>query len=114
MKRQGVECILGILLFISGCAVPDQKTIIGKWQSDRDWFIFKEDGTYDSGKDDIKMVHGFRYSLDKEKKELNIYTRDQNSTFYLRYHFFGNDTLGVRNVMSSDTQWVKFVRLKEE
>jgi len=104
--------LLCISAFMYGCKKKDEDIIIGKWQSDRDWFEYKKDKTYSSGKDDMKMVDNFKYTMDDEKKELNMYTDMKSKTFYLRYEFKGNDTLAVRNVMSTDTTMIHFIRVK--
>ena len=109
----GIIIILGFIIFFILREQSDEKKIIGKWQSDRDWFQFKEDKTYSSGKDMIKMVDHFIYTIDSKNKELNLYTDDKNSTYYLKYQFISNDTLGVRNVMSSNTTLVKFYKVKD-
>jgi hypothetical protein len=109
ITRVGCFYVLSIL---SACKVPDTKKIIGKWQSDRDWFVFAADMTYSSGKDDIQMVHGFHYTLDPEKHELNLYTKDPQSTYYLYYEWNGEDTLQVRNVLSTNKDMVDFIRIK--
>lgn len=85
---------------------------MGKWQSDRDWFDFHQNMTYDSGKDDIKMVRSFRYTMDPSTHELNLYTDDSNSTYYLIYEFKGKDTLSVRNALSTTKTMIPFVRVK--
>lgn len=103
---------LFLILFLA-CNKEDKKILIGKWQSDRDWFQYFEDGTYNSGKDDFQMVTGYKYTLDKNKKELTMYTKSTEKTFYLKYKFLGNDTLAVRNILSTDTTDVKFYRVKE-
>lgn len=106
---------IGLLfLGIVSCKPTDDKLLLGKWQNEQDWFLFKEDKTYSSGKEMIKMVDKFRYTLDKEKKELNLYTNDASSTFYLHYEFLGNDTLAVYNLMSSNKSLIKFNRVEEE
>lgn len=105
--------LFGMIIIFIACNKEDKKILIGKWQSDRDWFQYFEDGTYNSGKDDFQMVTGYKYTLDKNKKELTMYTKSTEQTFYLKYKFFGNDTLAVRNILSTDTTNVKFYRVKE-
>lgn len=106
--------ILITSLFFISCKKTDEEKIIGKWQSDRDWFDFKKDKTYDSGKDDIKMVSQFKYVMDPERKELNLYTNDKNSTYYLIYEFKADDTLSVRNALSTNKKMIDFYRQKQK
>ena len=100
------------LLFFTGCQKSDEKKLIGKWQSDRDWFEYKADQTYASGKDDIKMVDHFHYTIDPARKELNLYTDDPHPTYYLIYNFKSDDTLEVRNAMSTNKKMVSFYKVK--
>jgi hypothetical protein len=105
----------GLLLFICSsllaCKKPDNEKIIGRWQNDRDWFDYKNDNTYSSGKDDIKMVDHFKYALDPNRHELNMYTDQSNTTYYLIYEFKGDDTLAVRNAMSTVKTMIYFTRV---
>lgn len=101
-----------IILFLA-CSKPDRKKIIGKWQNEQDWFEYKEDGTYDSGKDFMKLVNGYKYSIDEKKHELTMYTNKEDKSYYLVYEFIGNDTLSVRNILSTNTKMINFFRLKE-
>ena len=111
--------ILLLSLFLNACKLTDEEKILGKWQNEQDWFEFKIDPNnssnkiYDSGKDDIKMVRNFKYTIDPKRKELNLYTDDKNTTYYLIYEFIGNDTLAVRNSMSSNKTMIHFVRMKK-
>ncbi len=106
---------IGILfLCLASCKQSDNKLIIGKWQNEQDWFHFKNDTSYNSGKEMIKMVDNFKYTIDSKDKALNLYTNDKNSTFYLHYEFIGTDTLAVYNLMSSNKRLIKFYRVKEE
>jgi hypothetical protein len=105
-------CLFVLLLLLSACSTSDKERIIGKFQSEQDWFLFKEDKTYDSGKDALTMVRGFKYSIDEQKKELTLYTDDSNTTYYLVYAFKGNDTLAVRNAMSTNTTNIHFIRVR--
>jgi hypothetical protein len=95
------------------CIKPDKKTIIGKWQSDSDWFEYFDNGTYDSGKDFLILVHAYRYTIDEKKNELNMYTNKSDKSYYLKYKFVGNDTLSVRNSLSTNTNMIKFYRVIE-
>jgi hypothetical protein len=111
----GIQKLGGLLLMISmmmSCTKNDQEKIVGKWQNDRDWFQYNKDGSYSSGKDDIKMVDHFKYTLDPERKELNMYTDEKDVTYYLIYEFIGEDTLAVRNAMSSVKTMINFIRVK--
>ena len=107
--------ITGLLLFICSsfvsCKKTDEEKIVGRWQNDRDWFEYKKDKTYSSGKEDIKMVDHFKYMIDPERHELNMYTDEKNSTYYLIYEFKGDDTLAVRNAMSTVKTMINFTRV---
>jgi hypothetical protein len=105
-----VGSIILMTVFLSSCKPNDKDLIVGKWQSENDWFIYKNDSTYSSGKFMITMVDHFKYTIDADAHELNMYTNEKDKTFYLKYKFCGNDTLAVRNVMSKDTSWVLFQR----
>ena len=99
-----------LLMLCNACDQSDQERLIGKWQNEQDWFEFKENHQYSSGKDDIKMVDHFEYVLDPAASELNLYTDDKNTTYYLLYQFRGNDTLAVRNKLSTNKDFILFVR----
>ena len=99
------------LLFIA-CNKSDETRILGKWQNDRDWFLYKKDLSYASGKDEFKMVDNFKYTINPQKNELNMYTNDKNTSYYLIYEFIGEDTLAIRNTMSSNKTMIKFHRVK--
>jgi hypothetical protein len=101
------------LFFFISCKKSDEERIIGKWQNEQDWFSYKKDKTYSSGKDNIKMVDNFAYTIDSKLHELNMYTDEKNTTYYLIYEFKGDDTLAVRNAMSSNKKMINFVRVKE-
>jgi hypothetical protein len=102
------------LLFYAACKPTDKQKLLGKWQCENDWFHYKTDSTYSSGKYEITMVDNYKYTLDAQTHELNIYTNKANETFYLKYKFVHDDTLYVRNIMSSDTSWVVFTRQNEK
>ncbi len=87
--------------------------IVGKWQNEMDWFEYFENGTYDSGKDFLTIVQGYQYSIDENKHELNMYTNQSDKSYYLKYKFIGEDTLSVRNSLSTDTTMIKFYRVIE-
>jgi len=89
----------------------DKERIIGKWQSEQDWFEYRKDMKYSAGKMMMTMVHDFTYSIDENSRELTMYTDEQNQTYYLLYRFVGNDTLAIRNRLSTDTSVVYFVRV---
>ena len=110
MKRI-LHIILISCLFFS-CKKSDKEIILGRWQSERDWFEFKENQTYSSGKDDLQMVDKFKYTIDPERKELNLYTDEKSTTYYLIYEFKGSDTLSVRNAMSTNKTMIDFIRVK--
>lgn len=97
---------------LSSCHTSDDKLLIGKWQSDQDWYEYRADHTYDGGKSVITLVKNFKYSIDPQTHELNMYTDDKNRTYYLIYEFAGKDTLMVRNRMSSNKTMVAFYRVK--
>jgi hypothetical protein len=109
----GIWILFFGICVLTSCQPNDSKLIIGKWQSEQDWFLYKADSTYDSGKFGITMVKNFKYTIDANTHELNMYTDKQDKSFYLKYKFMGHDTLAVRNSMSSDTTWVIFERQKE-
>lgn len=102
-----------LLILFSACKKSDKKMIVGKWQNEMDWFEYFENGTYDSGKDFLTIVQGYRYSIDENKHELNMYTNNTDKSYYLKYKFIGNDTLSVRNSLSTDTTMIKFYRVIE-
>jgi hypothetical protein len=99
------------LLFLS-CKKTDEEKIIGRWQNDRDWFQYEKDKTYSSGKEEFKMVDHFKYTIDAATKQLNMYTDRSDKTYYLIYDFIGDDTLLVRNAMSSNKTMIKFYKVK--
>lgn len=112
MRNPGLNivCTLGVLTLFA-CVRPDDKQLIlGRWESGQDWFDYRADQTYNGGKSVMTMVNGFRYTIDEEKKELNMYTDQEEQTYYLQYRFSGKDTLLVRNRLSTDTHMVAFVR----
>lgn len=102
-----------LLILFSACKKSDKKMIVGKWQNEMDWFEYFENGTYDSGKDFLTIVQGYQYSIDENKHELNMYTNQSDKSYYLKYKFIGNDTLSVRNSLSTDTTMIKFYRVIE-
>ena len=108
-----IHMVLPVLWIMSciSCTPSDEKRLLGKWQCERDWFLFKDSQTYDSGKDDIQMVTGFTYTIDSKLKELNLYTHDPHTTYYLIYQFKGSDTLEVRNALSSRKTMILFHRV---
>jgi hypothetical protein len=102
-----------LLILFSACKKSDKKMIVGKWQNEMDWFEYFENGTYDSGKDFLTIVQGYQYSIDENKHELNMYTNQSDKSYYLKYNFIGEDTLSVRNSLSTDTTMIKFYRVIE-
>jgi hypothetical protein len=100
-----------LLILFSACKKSDKKMIVGKWQNEMDWFEYFENGTYDSGKDFLTLLQGYQYSIDEKKNELNMYTNNTDKSYYLKYKFIGNDTLSVRNSLSTDTNMIKFYRV---
>lgn len=102
-----------LLLLMLGCKISDEKKIIGKWQSDDEWYEYLDDYTYNSGRAYITMVKGFKYTLDMDKKELTMYTDDKNQTYYLQYQFKGNDTLMLNNVLNTQAHFATFYRVKK-
>lgn len=103
-----------ICSYMMSCTKKDEERILGKWQNDRDWFEYKKDKTYSSGKDNLKMVDHFKYTIDPARNELNMYTDEANTTYYLIYEFKGDDTLAVRNAMSTVKTMINFTRVKEQ
>lgn len=99
---------------ITACQQSDSKKIIGKWQNDDSWFEYFEDKTYSSGRAYIEMVKGFKYQIDEQKKELNMYTDIQNQIFYLQYEFRGNDTLLLNNLLNTNQHFVTYYRVKNQ
>jgi hypothetical protein len=106
-----VLCCLTAMLY--SCGKKDEEIIIGKWQSDQDWFEYHQDQTYSAGKMIMTMVKNFKYNIDTKAKELTMYTDEENQTYYLIYRFIGNDTMAIRNRLSTDTTMVKFYRVKK-
>jgi hypothetical protein len=102
-----------LLILFSACKKSDKKMIVGKWQNEMDWYEYFENGTYDSGKDFLTIVQGYQYSIDENKHELNMYTNQSDKSYYLKYKFIGEDTLSVRNSLSTDTTMIKFYRVIE-
>ncbi|MBL7764643.1 MAG: hypothetical protein JNJ58_00995 [Chitinophagaceae bacterium] len=100
------------LFILSACQPSDENLLVGKWQSDQDWYEYRADHTYDGGKSVVTLVKNFKYSIDPKAHELNMYTDDKNRTYYLIYEFAGTDTLLVRNRMSSNETMVAFYRVK--
>jgi hypothetical protein len=110
MPMLNIVCTL-LVLTLFACGGPeDKQLILGRWESGQDWFEYRADQTYNGGKSVMTMVNGFRYTIDPEKKELNMYTDQEEQTYYLLYRFSGKDTLLVRNRLSTDTHMVAFVR----
>lgn len=110
MKYIVLCCLIAILY---SCGKKDEEIIIGKWQSDQDWFEYHQDQTYSAGKMMMTMVKNFKYNIDTKAKELTMYTDEENQTYYLIYRFIGNDTMAIRNRLSTDTTMVKFYRVKK-
>lgn len=102
-----------LAMCIMSCSPTDEKRILGKWQSDQDWFVFKNDLTYDAGKAIIPMVHGFRYTIDAKEKRLTMYTDKAEQSFYLEYTFLADDTLSVRNSLSTNKNRIIFYKVEE-
>ena len=102
-----------LLLLTLSCQDADDKKIIGKWQSDDEWYEYLDDHTYNSGRAFITMVKGFKYQLDIQKKSLTMYTDDAGQTYYLQYQFKGNDTLLLNNVLNSKAHYVAFYRVSK-
>jgi hypothetical protein len=100
-------------MVFAACNPGDEKQLLGKWQSERDWFLFQPDMIYNSGKDDIQLVRNFKYTIDPERKELNLYTDDKNTTYYLIYQFSHKDTLLVRNALSTNKTMIPFYRVTQ-
>ncbi|MBK8686108.1 MAG: hypothetical protein IPN26_14665 [Bacteroidetes bacterium] len=105
-------CISLILGTIS-CSKKDEKKILGKWQNEQDWFLYRADKTYDAGKSVVTMVRQFKYTSDPDVHRLTMYTDQQSQSYYLEYTFIGEDTLAVRNSLSTNRDMVKFYRIKE-
>jgi hypothetical protein len=42
-----------------------------------------------------------------------MYTNQSDKSYYLKYKFIGEDTLSVRNSLSTDTTMIKFYRVIE-
>lgn len=101
------------MCFLTSCAKKDEEKIIGKWQNEEDWFEYHQDKTYNAGKSFIVMVKNFKYSIDPSLKQLTMYTDENSKSYYLIYEFHGDDTLAVRNSMSSNKTMIEFYRLKE-
>lgn len=110
MKKFLLGSLLTLLL---SCKPSDEQKILGKWQSDQDWFVFKNDKTYDAGKAIIPMVHGFRYTIDPKEKRLTMYTDKAEQSFYLEYIFLSDDTLSVRNSLSTNKRRIIFYKVEE-
>ncbi len=100
------------MLILFSCGKKDEEIIIGKWQSDQDWFEYKQNYTYSAGKMMMTMVKNFKFTIDAKAKELTMYTDEKNQTYYLIYQFLGNDTMAIRNRLSTDTSMIKFHRVK--
>lgn len=113
LKLFNLSILIASSLFISSCSKSDKELIIGKWQSDQDWFVYNENNTYDAGKSVVPMVNGYKYSIDTKAKELSMYTDAEDQTYYLVYEFKGDDTLAVRNRLSSNTKWIYFHRVEK-
>lgn len=113
MRLKQLYISLLFTALISSCAQSDEEKIIGKWQCDQDWFEYKPDGTYDAGKVVLTMERGYKYKIYPEKKELTMYTKQSNDTYYLQYEFRGEDSLALRNSMSSNKDYNVFYRVKQ-
>lgn len=105
--------LLVIAMLFMSCSTSDDQRILGKWQSDQDWFVFKNDQTYDAGKAIIPMVHGFRYTIDSKEQRLTMYTDKAEQSFYLEYTFLADDTLSVRNSLSTSKNRIIFYKVEE-
>ncbi len=98
------------LFSFSSCKKSDKELIVGKWKNEENWFDYKNDMTYTSGIASLTMTKPFKYTIDEKTKQLNMYTDLKERSFYLIYEFFSDDTLAVRNVMSSNKTMIKFYR----
>ena len=109
------KAIVLFLVIVSAlaCKQNDQEKIIGKWQSDDEWFEYLSDNTYNSGRATITMVSHFKYTIDAQKKELTMYTDSEKQTYYLKYLFVGNDTLKLNNVLNTEAHFATFYRVKK-
>lgn len=105
--------IFFLFLLLAACNVSDEKQLLGKWQSDDEWYEYLSDKTYNSGRAYITMVKGYKYNVDIQKKELTMYTDDANQTYYLQYQFKGDDTLLLNNVLNSKPHFAVFYRVKK-
>lgn len=112
--NRGYFVVLILMLLLASCGMSDNDRIIGKWQCDQDWFEYKTDGTYDAGKVVLTMERGYKYKLNPEKKELIMYTKQSSETYYLQYEFRGDDTIALRNSMSSSKDYNVFYRVKKD
>ncbi|MEZ5046804.1 MAG: hypothetical protein R2831_07405 [Chitinophagaceae bacterium] len=102
------------LLLLGACKPSDKKLLLGTWENENDWFTFYNNNTYDSGKDIIHFVSKQTYVIDEEKNHLSIYTKQKDETYYLDYKFIGEDTLSLRNSLSTSKDYVNFIRKKEK
>lgn len=114
MKRYFLYYFILFCIFAFACNhKTDQQILMGKWQNEQDWFEFISDTTYNAGKDFVTLVHAYKYSIDISTHQLSLYTQHTDKSYYLKYFFSGEDTLLVRNLLSTDTTLVTFVRVKE-
>lgn len=104
---------LSLILGAISCTKKDEEKILGKWQNEQDWFLYRADKTYDAGKSVVTMVRQFKYTIDPDVHRLTMYTDQQSQSYYLEYTFIGEDTLAVRNSLSTNRDMVKFYRIKE-
>ena len=104
--------IFGLFMLLVSCGKKDSELIVGKWQNEQDWFVYRKDQTYSAGKAMLNMVKDFKYSIDPKTHELTMYTDAEDLTYYLVYQFLGEDTLAVFNRLSTDTTKTKFHRVK--
>ena len=112
--KMAVRFLCICLLFgMMSCAKKDEEKILGKWQNEQDWFLYRADKTYDAGKSVLTMVRQFKYTIDPDVHRLTMYTDQQSQSYYLEYAFIGEDTLAVRNSLSTNRDMVKFYRIKE-
>ena len=75
-------------------SLSEKQKIVGTWQgaSGKIWFDFKNDGTYQMGKNDSLLVDNKAWTVDENTSRLRLITR-KDKVQYVEYSFDGEQLL---------------------
>lgn len=107
-----VSILMALVLFFSACGNKDNELIIGKWNSEDFWFEFHDEEKYSGGRGPLVSQREQDYALEPGEKKLTFYTDKESESYYLKYEFFGTDTLELTNSMNSTSVPARYYREK--